>query len=75
MSSGERGCLAALLILVSVITLLGSGCGLLVAIHDASAPTAGYLCCAIGLALTILLWAWVIRMLRRRNKDPLKEAR
>ena len=66
---------AVLLIIVSVITLLGSGCGFLIAVLSPSDSTAGYACCAIGFTLTILLWAVVIRMLRRKNQDPFSEVK
>jgi protein-S-isoprenylcysteine O-methyltransferase Ste14 len=75
MSSDGRIVVAVLLILVSVITLLGSGCGFIIAVLSPGGSIAGYACCAIGLTLTILLWAWVIRMLRRKNQDPFKEVR
>jgi len=75
MSSNERGCLVALLIFVSVITLLGSVCGLGVAVRSHGGATAGYICCAIGLALTILLWMWIIRMRKPRKQDPSQEVR
>jgi hypothetical protein len=75
MSSNERGCLIAFLILVSLITLLGSVCGLGVAVGSHSEAAAGYTCCAIGLTLTILVWVWIIRMWKPRKQDSSQEVR
>jgi hypothetical protein len=75
MSSGERGCLAALLIVVSLITLLGAGCGLLVGVGSHGSASAGYVCCVIGFTLTILLWVGVTRVLKPRKQNTSQEVK